>query len=626
MPSLEKNDPKGLTETQKKIVCTPANTGMLVLAGPGTGKTHTLVHRVLHLVQQQGLVPYSDLLVLSFSRTAIAEIRQRISVMVSSGSHDDLRFLNIRTFDSFSTKLLISSDENVDLSGMSYDDRIQLAVRILATDAPQAVNILKQFRHVIVDEIQDLVGVRAQLVQQILRTVGDGFSLFGDPAQGIFDYLVKQSDVGPTSIEFLSWVKEIFGGNLVEESLDKNFRIQSSSAAIAFSVRGMITDTQSVGQETYQKLQQMVNSLESIGSVDFPDCEKLSFEDKSTTLLCRTNSDVLFATSRFIQHGIACIAMPHKNEQGIPMWIGRILAEYKYDRISRTVFESEWQKLIGVDQKQSINISWKTIKSIEDGERDQLDLNVFRSRLRKDITWSFDSESSIHKKNILITTIHQSKGREYDNVIILSPDQKSVRSTESNAEEEAKILYVAATRAREKLFRLDRNGIPISLDIRFPSGKERLTGQSRIGKHLMEISSNDVDPLSYAHEWLFPNINLVRTVQSLIWKYIQPGTQLSLVPQNLKGTIKIILTWKNPSTGKQIPIAWLTDQFKTDLDYFLNNLPNRKSVLYKPVMEGAFAFERITVVLPPFVERIHDPWKSSGVCIGLGIKGAIVID
>lgn len=84
MPSLEKNDPKGLTETQKKIVCTPANTGMLVLAGPGTGKTHTLVHRVLHLVQQQGLVPYSDLLVLSFSRTAIAEIRQRISVMVSS--------------------------------------------------------------------------------------------------------------------------------------------------------------------------------------------------------------------------------------------------------------------------------------------------------------------------------------------------------------------------------------------------------------------------------------------------------------------------------------------------------------------------------------------------------------
>ena len=149
---------------------------------------------------------------------------------------------------------------------MSYDDRIQLAVRILATDAPQAVNILKQFRHVIVDEIQDLVGVRAQLVQQILRTVGDGFSLFGDPAQGIFDYLVKQSDVGPTSIEFLSWVKEIFGGNLVEESLDKNFRIQSSSAAIAFSVRGMITDTQSVGQETYQKLQQMVNSLESIGS------------------------------------------------------------------------------------------------------------------------------------------------------------------------------------------------------------------------------------------------------------------------------------------------------------------------------------------------------------------------
>lgn len=624
--TIMKNEyPKDLTETQKKIVCTPVDTGMLVLAGPGTGKTHTLVHRVVHLVQEQGLTPYSDLLVLSFSRAAIAEIRQRISAMVSYGSHDDLRFLNIRTFDSFSTKLLISSDENIDLSRISYDDRIELAVRSLAVENSQAVDILKQFRHVIIDEIQDLVGVRAQLVQQVLRTLSGGFSLFGDLSQGIFDYLVKQSGIGPTSIEFLSWVKEIFGGDLKEESLDKNFRVQYPSAAIASSVRSLITDTQSVGQETYQKLQQMVDSLESIGSVDSPNYDKLYFEDKRTTLLCRTNSDVLFTTSKFMQHGIACTVPPHKNEQGIPMWIGRILAEYKYDRISKSVFENEWQRLIGYDQPQAVHVSWKTLKSIEDGERDQLDLNVLRSRLRKGIAWSFDSESYTYSKHILITTIHQSKGREYDNVIILSANQ-NVRGAENNAQEEAKILYVAATRAREKLLRLERSGIPIPLDIHFPSGKERLTGQSRIGKHLMEISPDDVDQLSYVHEKLFPSMDLVRTVQSLIWKHIQPSTQLSLVPQNIKDTMKIILTWKNPLTGKQIPIAWLTDQFKTDLDYFLNSLPNRKSIRYKSVMEGAFAFERRTIVLPPFEERIYDPWKTSGVCIGLGIKGIIVID
>jgi len=216
-----------LTETQQNIVRASLGSNLLVLAGPGTGKTHTLVHRVVHLVQNQGLTPFSDLLVLSFSRTAVAEIRKRISNIVASGAHDDLRFLNIRTFDSFSTKLLLSADENIDLSKTSYDDRIQLAVKYLATKDSPAASIMNQFRHIIVDEIQDLVSIRAQLVQQVLKNISGGFTLFGDPAQGIFDYLATQTGNGPTSLEFLSWVKKTYEGQLNEKSLDKNFRFRN---------------------------------------------------------------------------------------------------------------------------------------------------------------------------------------------------------------------------------------------------------------------------------------------------------------------------------------------------------------------------------------------------------------
>lgn len=625
MLTLENNKQPDLTEIQKSIVCTPAELNMLVLAPPGTGKTHTLVHRVVHLVQNQGLAPFSDLLVLSFSRAAVAEIRERIFNMVSSGAHDDLRFLNIRTFDSFSTKLLLSADENIDLSKTSYDDRIQLAVKDLSTKDSPAGSIMKQFRHIIVDEIQDLVGIRAQLVQQVLKNISGGFTLFGDPAQGIFDYLVAQTGIGPTSLEFLSWVKETYEGHLEEKSLDKNFRFRYQSAAISSDARELVIGSQDNGKETYQKLQELVLSLKSAGSVESPDYREFGYMDKSIALLCRTNSDVLFVTSSFMEHGIPCIAPPHKSEQGLPAWLGRVLGQYKSDRISKSAFEDEWRKLIGSDHGPTNNASWKAIKSVEDGEREYLDLNTLRSRLRKSTTWVFDSESYNHSKNILITTIHQSKGREYDNVLIL-PDQQKNNVLEKDAIEEAKILYVAASRAREKLLRLDRGGTPIPLGIQFPSGKERQSGQNRTGKHLMEVLPDDVDPLSYVHKWLFPKPNLAQTVQDLLWSHLQPGTRLNLMPQSVKGDLKIVLTWINPSTSKPIPIAWLSDQFRDDLRWFLQCLPNGRDAGCKSVMEGVFIFDKTTVVLPPFSEGIHDPWATTGFCVGLGIKGAITID
>lgn len=51
---------------------------LLVLAGPGTGKTTTLVEAVVHRVTQDGLRP-DELLVLTFSRRAAAQLRSRIA-------------------------------------------------------------------------------------------------------------------------------------------------------------------------------------------------------------------------------------------------------------------------------------------------------------------------------------------------------------------------------------------------------------------------------------------------------------------------------------------------------------------------------------------------------------------
>lgn len=49
---------------------------MMVLAGPGSGKTHTLVQRIIHLIEHEGIPP-SQILVITFSKKAAKEMQDR---------------------------------------------------------------------------------------------------------------------------------------------------------------------------------------------------------------------------------------------------------------------------------------------------------------------------------------------------------------------------------------------------------------------------------------------------------------------------------------------------------------------------------------------------------------------
>jgi len=68
---------EGLYAGQKEAVCHSADK-VLVLAGPGTGKTEVLTHRIFYLIKQLGASP-REILAITFSRKAASEMRQRIS-------------------------------------------------------------------------------------------------------------------------------------------------------------------------------------------------------------------------------------------------------------------------------------------------------------------------------------------------------------------------------------------------------------------------------------------------------------------------------------------------------------------------------------------------------------------
>ncbi|RPH84631.1 MAG: hypothetical protein EHM75_10695 [Desulfobacteraceae bacterium] len=70
-------DQAALTPQQRQAV-THRGGPLMVLAGPGTGKTRTLTHRLAYMVLEQGLSP-KNILAVTFTNQAAEEMRVRVA-------------------------------------------------------------------------------------------------------------------------------------------------------------------------------------------------------------------------------------------------------------------------------------------------------------------------------------------------------------------------------------------------------------------------------------------------------------------------------------------------------------------------------------------------------------------
>src|SRR4051812_35237053 len=98
----------GLNRAQEAAVA-HADGPLVVVAGAGTGKTHTLVHRFAWLVDQG--VAAERILALTFSPPAAADLRERLEALLE-GPYEEL---HVETFRSFALRLL--QDEALEAGG-----------------------------------------------------------------------------------------------------------------------------------------------------------------------------------------------------------------------------------------------------------------------------------------------------------------------------------------------------------------------------------------------------------------------------------------------------------------------------------------------------------------------------
>src|SRR5262245_44354054 len=75
---------------------------LIVLAGPGTGKTRTMVHRIAHQIRERGIEP-ERIVAMTFTVKAAAQLRERLAEVV--GPLEAQR-INAHTIHAFGHRLV----------------------------------------------------------------------------------------------------------------------------------------------------------------------------------------------------------------------------------------------------------------------------------------------------------------------------------------------------------------------------------------------------------------------------------------------------------------------------------------------------------------------------------------
>ena len=466
--------------TQRNIVAdNRENTNVLVLAGPGSGKTRVLVHRIAYLVRARRENPRS-ILALAYNRHAAVQIRQRLHDLIG----EDANRVTVLTCHALAMRLsgftFARSIEETDAKAQTlFDDVLKEAIDLLegrnvAPDEAdeQRDRLLAGFRWILVDEYQDIKELEYKLLSALAgRTKRDQdqrLNLFavGDDDQNIYSF-------SGSSSRYIKRFEEDYRAK--PSFLTENYRstghiIQASNTVIEpadlrMKVNYPITINRIRARERLGGVWEGID-LVTKGKVQIlpAGCDRLSQAQVVVQELKRMESfDPDWDWSR-------CAVIARNWDLLDPV---RALCHLEKIpvQVSREDFTATWQlretqKLLNWTREQGSLLKsedlirwlhkqpkgpWNDLlmESVEnyvtETNNEELPVAAFREWLAE---WAKDSRRRQH--GLLLTSAHRAKGLEFDHVIILDGHW----STASQGEEpdaSRRLYYVAMTRARQTL-------------------------------------------------------------------------------------------------------------------------------------------------------------------------------
>jgi ATP-dependent DNA helicase RecQ len=422
-----------LSDTQASIINDKDSQYMVVVAGPGSGKTKVLVHKLASLILMEG-VKQENLLMLTFSRAAASEFRARLIDLIGNAA----TYVEIKTFHSYCFDLL-GKVGTIEKS----DTIVQAAIDQICRDEVEQSRITKTV--LVIDEAQDLDAKEFELVSLLMeRNPSMRVIAVGDDDQNIFSFR------GSDSRYMQQWIDDK-GAKVYE--LSSNYRSRANIVdftnqfveTIKSRLKSQAIESKYVEAGNIKLIQHESKNLITPVIVSI-----LSMEiTGSTAILTSTNQEAFQIAGLLLREGVKARLI--QSAEGFDLM--NLLEVREFVKMlnlkdgMRTIDNEAWEnaKRNFRDKFQDSSRREVCISMIEVFER-----NYPKTRYVSDLE-IFIRESHLEdfinarQETIMVSTMHKAKGREFDNVIILLED------FDISTDDKKRQLYVAMTRAKQNL-------------------------------------------------------------------------------------------------------------------------------------------------------------------------------
>jgi ATP-dependent DNA helicase RecQ len=481
---------------QEAIVSAPTESNMLIMAGPGAGKTRTVAHRVAYLLRVKRVRPEA-ILVLCFNRSAAIGLRRRLRDMVGK----DMAWVTTSTFHGLALRLtgrsLVRQTGGTIQGEVDFSRIIQDAIALLkgksdvlgfADDRPRDV-LMSRFSHILVDEYQDIDEEQYELVSLLagraLAEKEEKLTILavGDDDQNIYrfrganvDFIRRfkvdyTADVHYLTENYRSTANIIKAANgLIIHNRDRmklEHPIEINKARITLPPGGNWQLSDQIGQgkvQIFQVKDTITQALVLLEELQRLQSLSSDFDLNGCAILAREWQELDIVRGVFEAEGIAVSL--NWGRSAFP-GLARIRENVELlsflHNCSRELITAKTMMDLLPEKGEGENIWQANLRSLiqewldETGDSPQpvgRVENYFYEALA-------DQHRSRNLENgIFLSTVHSIKGLEFDHVFVLDGNWRQKVGQEM--EEERRLYYVAMSRAREtlQLFAIDNSHNP----------------------------------------------------------------------------------------------------------------------------------------------------------------------
>lgn len=444
-----------LSKRQKEIIDDHESHCIVVAAGPGSGKTRVLVHKLASLLLLED-VKHEQLLMLTFSRAAATEFKQRLMQLIGNAAH----FVEIKTFHSYCFDLL-GRVGNLDEAG----DVVKQAAEMIKNGEVEPNRISKTV--LVIDEAQDMSKDDYALVTALMKANEEMRVIaVGDDDQNIYEFRGSNSlylyELTQTEHSRFFEMTENYRSfrHIVEAANDfaRNIRQRIKSAPIISMSQedGEVRivkhpyEIQEKSVYMYQPILEDVIRLQTSNNQKATDGSS-DKKNETISILTQTNEEAVIMLALLHSHGIKAKLV--QSMDGLRFWN---LAEVRYflKKIDQSLKETKSPIIPDDIWETAKHQTYQKYASSLALQYLHRSLQIFeqtnRAKYYSDLK-EFVFESSVEDfcditdSDIVVSTIHKAKGHEFDHVLML------ITHPEHPTDEILRRYYVGMTRAKQTL-------------------------------------------------------------------------------------------------------------------------------------------------------------------------------